>query len=158
MKWLIVLGVAVALGAVAWRGFARAAELPAVGQPAPEFSLPDQDGKTRTLQQFRGRWLVLYFYPKADTPGCTEQACKFRDDIVELRKLGAEVVGVSVDDTSAQLAFAKKYSLPFPLLSDSDAQVAARYGSLRDFGVFKLARRNTFLIDPAGNVVRSGKC
>ena len=123
-----------------------------VGQPAPDFSLPDQDGKTRTLGDFRGKWLALYFYVKDDTPGCTEQACKFRDDIGEIKDLGAEVVGVSVDDTDSHANFAKKYNLPFPLLADSKGETAARYGSLRGDG--SMAKRNTFLIDPEGKIAR----
>ncbi len=123
-----------------------------VGQPAPDFSLPDQNGKTRTLADFRGKWLALYFYVKDDTPGCTEQACKFRDDIHELADLGAQVVGVSVDDTASHADFAKKYHLPFPLLADSKGEVAARYGSLRGDG--SMAKRNSFLIDPQGKIAK----
>ncbi|SFO09723.1 peroxiredoxin Q/BCP [Nitrosospira briensis] len=123
-----------------------------VGQPASDFSLPDQDGKTHTLADFRGKWLALYFYVKDDTPGCTEQACKFRDDISELRDLGARVVGVSVDDSDSHANFAKKYNLPFPLLADSKGETAARYGSLRGDG--SMAKRNTFLIDPEGKIAR----
>ena len=123
-----------------------------VGEPAPEFSLPDQNGTVRTLSEFRGKWLVLYFYVKDDTPGCTEQACRFRDDIQQLSELGAEVVGVSVDNTASHADFAKKYSLPFPLLSDSKGETAARYGSLRGDG--GMAKRNTFMIDPQGRIAR----
>jgi len=122
------------------------------GQPAPNFSLPDQNGKTRTLADFRGKWLALYFYVKDDTPGCTEQACRFRDDIHELADLGAQVVGVSVDDTASHADFAKKYNLPFPLLADRNGETAARYGSLREGG--SLAKRNTFLIDPDGRIAK----
>lgn len=123
-----------------------------VGQPAPDFSLPDQDGTTRTLADFRGKWLALYFYVKDDTPGCTEQACKFRDDIRELKDLGARVVGVSVDNTDSHANFAKKYNLPFTLLADSRGEITARYGSLRSDG--GMAKRNTFLIDPEGNIAK----
>jgi peroxiredoxin Q/BCP len=122
------------------------------GQPAPDFSLPDQNGKTRTLSDFRGKWLALYFYVKDDTPGCTQQACTFRDDIHELSDLGAQVVGVSVDDSASHANFAKKYNLPFPLLADTGGATAARYGSLRDDG--SLAKRNTFLIDPNGRIAK----
>jgi peroxiredoxin Q/BCP len=93
---------------------ARAA-LPAVGARAPEFGLADHAGKTRTLAEFRGKWVVLYFYPKDDTPGCTEEACSFRDDILALNQMGAQVIGVSLDDSASHAQFAKKYSLPFPL-------------------------------------------
>jgi peroxiredoxin Q/BCP len=122
------------------------------GQPAPDFNLPDQNGKTHRLSDYRGRWLALYFYVKDDTPGCTEQACKFRDDIGEIDDLGAEVVGVSVDDTASHAKFARKYNLPFPLLADSKGETAARYGSLRSDG--GLAKRNTFLIDPEGRIAK----
>ena len=131
---------------------AEAAEPLKVGQPAPDFSLPDQNGKTHKLADFRGKWLALYFYVKDDTPGCTEQACKFRDDIHELTDLGAQVVGVSVDDTASHADFAKKYNLPFPLLADSKGETAARYDSLRGDG--SLAKRNTFLIDPQGRIAK----
>ena len=131
---------------------AEAPEPLKVGQPAPNFKLPDQNGNIRTLADFRGQWLALYFYVKDDTPGCTEQACKFRDDIHELSDLGAQVVGVSVDDTASHANFAKKYSLPFPLLADSKGETATRYGSLREGGA--LAKRNTFLIDPAGRIAK----
>ena len=154
MKWLL-LAALVALGLVVWRSASHAAgDLPAVGALAPDFSLPDQHGKLRAPGDFRGKWLVLYFYPKDDTPGCTEEACTFRDDLHKLAALGAEVVGVSVDDTNSHQAFAKKYNLPFPLLADDKGVVAARYGSLRDFGLLKFARRNTFLIDPQGKVAK----
>jgi peroxiredoxin Q/BCP len=125
---------------------------PKEGQPAPDFSLPDQNGKTRSLADFRGKWLALYFYVKDDTPGCTEQACRFRDDIHEISDLGAQVVGVSVDDSASHANFAKKYSLPFPLLADSGGATAARYGSIREGG--SLAKRNTFLIDPNGKIAK----
>ncbi|MDQ3185634.1 MAG: peroxiredoxin [Pseudomonadota bacterium] len=123
-----------------------------VGQPAPDFNLPDQNRRTHKLADFRGKWLALYFYVKDDTPGCTEQACKFRDDIHQLADLGAQVVGVSVDDTASHANFAKKYNLPFPLLADSKGEIAARYDSLRSGG--SLALRNTFLIDPEGRIAK----
>ena len=121
---------------------ARMRQGPKVGEPAPDFSLPDQNGQTHKLSDYRGKWLVLYFYVKDDTPGCTEQACKYRDDIHQLSELGAQVVGVSVDNTASHADFAKKYSLPFPLLADGKGETAARYDSLRGDG--SLAKRNTF--------------
>ncbi len=131
------------------------ADGPEAGQPAPAFTLPDQHGREHTLQDYAGRWLVLYFYPKAFTSGCTDQVCAFRDDIVALRRAGAAVVGVSLDDVASQAEFAAKYQVPFPLLSD-----AAR-GTARDYGVLAhregrgdYARRETFLIDASGIVVR----
>ena len=153
MKWLVIAFVVV-LGLLLWRVTAFAADAPKAGDPAPPFSLHDQDGKTRNLADFRDKWLVLYFYPKDDTPGCTEQACAFRDDWHKLAAMGAEVVGVSVDDISSHLTFAKKYSLPFPLLADTRGEVAARYGSIVGIGPVKFAKRNTFLIDPQGRIAK----
>ena len=154
MKWLIV-AVLVAGGLLLWRmSAASKRNEPGVGVPAPDFSLPDQNGRLRSLAEFRGKWLVLYFYPRDDTPGCTRQACAFRDDRQNLAALGAEVVGVSVDDVESHLDFAKEHRLPFPLLADAGGAVAARYGSIRNFGLIKLARRNTFLIDPQGRVAK----
>jgi thioredoxin-dependent peroxiredoxin len=128
------------------------AQAPAVGSAAPSFSLKDQSGATRTLEQFRGKWLVLYFYPKNDTPGCTTEACNFRDGQTFISALGAQVVGVSIDESASHKAFAEKYKLPFPLLADADGAVAARYGALSNWGVVKFAKRQTFLIDPKGVV------
>lgn len=131
---------------------AQAGEVAKVGQAAPDFSLPDQDGKQHKLADYSGKWLVLYFYPKDDTPGCTQEACAFRDDLHLLTALGAEVVGVSLDDSSSHATFAKKYHLPFPLLADSSSDVAARYGVLLNLGLFKVAKRYTFLINPQGKI------
>jgi len=153
LKWLAIAAVAVA-GLLLWRGMAHAADAPKAGDAAPSFSLPDQGGKTRSLADFRNKWLVLYFYPKDDTPGCTEQACTFRDDWHKLTAMGAEVVGVSVDDVTSHIAFAKKFSLPFPLLADTTGDVAWRYGSIYGFGPVKFAQRNTFLIDPQGRIAK----
>jgi peroxiredoxin Q/BCP len=130
------------------------AAVPAVGQPAPDFTLPDQGGKLRRLADWRGKWLVLYFYPKNDTPGCTEEACTFRDDWEQLSALGAEVVGISVDDSASHAAFAQKYKLPFPLLADTQGDVAQRYGAISDWKLFKFAKRYTFLIDPQGRITK----
>ncbi|MFH1872030.1 MAG: peroxiredoxin [Pseudomonadota bacterium] len=133
---------------------AASAELPAAGSVAPGFSLPDQDGAMRRLDEWRGRWLVLYFYPRDDTPGCTTEACNFRDDISLLTGLGAQVVGISIDDTASHKAFAEKYHLPFPLLADSTAAVARQYGALSDWRVIRMAKRYSFIIDPAGRIAK----
>ncbi|MFT3736452.1 MAG: peroxiredoxin [Rhodocyclaceae bacterium] len=128
------------------------AETPAVGQPAPAFALKDQGGVVRSLEQFRGKWLVLYFYPKNDTPGCTTEACNFRDGQAFITGLGAQVVGVSIDESASHKAFAEKYKLPFPLLADADGTVAGLYGALSNWGVVRFAKRQTFIIDPRGVV------
>jgi thioredoxin-dependent peroxiredoxin len=138
-----------------YRYYSGGGKLPAVGKPAPDFSLLDQTGVEHGLRSFKGKWLVLYFYPKDDTPGCTKQACNFRDDLQKLTQLGAQIVGVSVDDSVSHAEFAKKYSLPFPLLADTNGKVAQHYGALADMGVAKVAKRYTFLIDPAGNIAKT---
>ena len=151
MKWLILLGLLASMGVLVSR-MALAGEVPKVGQAAPDFSLPDQNGQVHSLKEYAGKWLVLYFYPKDDTPGCTQEACAFRDDLHQLTALGAQVVGISVDDSSSHAEFAKKYHLPFPLLADSKTSVAASYGVLLNLGIMKMAKRYTFLIDPQGRI------
>ncbi len=125
-----------------------------VGSPAPDFSLVDQNGEARTLANYRQRWVVLYFYPKDDTPGCTTEACKFRDDYAAVQRLDADILGVSIDSRESHAAFSKKYNLPFPLLADPDGAVAKRYGALWGVWPLKFARRHTFLIDPQGRIAR----
>ena len=130
---------------------------PQDGQAAPGFRLQDQKGNWHTLDQYRGKWVVLYFYPKDDTPGCTTEVCTFRDDVAKLHKQNAEVLGVSLDDVKSHEAFAEKYHVPFPLLSDNTQATAKAYGVLATHLTFTYARRETFLIDPQGNVARRYK-
>lgn len=134
---------------------AQAAEVPKTGELAPAVTLPDQDGKLWRLDAMRGKWVVLYFYPKDDTPGCTQEACQFRDDWQQLAALGAQIVGVSVDDSTSHKKFAAKYHLPFPLLADESASVARSYGAVSDLLVVKYAKRYTFLIDPQGKIAKT---
>ena len=122
----------------------------AVGDQAPDFVAPNQDGKPFQLSSLKGSPVVLYFYPKADTPGCTVESKGFRDVHTEFAAKKVQVVGVSVDDCPAQKAFVQKYGLPFPLVADSAKKVATAYGVLGPHG---LARRVTFLIDGNGKVV-----
>lgn len=152
MKWLILGGIVGALALLLASQIVRAGEVPKVGTAAPDFKLPDQNGQVHTLQEYAGKWLVLYFYPKDDTPGCTQEACAFRDDLHQLTELGAQVVGVSVDDSASHAEFAKKYHLPFPLLADKSTTVAQSYGVLMNLVLIKAARRYTFLIDPQGRI------
>ena len=126
----------------------------AVGDPAPGFALPDQNGETRSLADYRDQWLVLYFYPKDDTPGCTTEACSFRDNINRLIAQDAAVLGVSMDSVEGHAEFAAEYELPFPLLADPEGEVVERYGALSDFLVVKFAKRQTFIIDPDGKIVK----
>ena len=154
MKWLLIALVG-AVVLLAWRMMVFASRnLPKVGDAAPLFALPDQNGKARAGSDFLGKWLVLYFYPRDDTPGCAEQAARFRDAMRELEALGAVVCGISVDDAASHAAFARKYDLPFALLADRSGDTARRYGSLINLGLVKFARRNTFLIDPRGKVAK----
>jgi thioredoxin-dependent peroxiredoxin len=138
-----------------YRTASAASATPKIGEPAPDFNLPNAKSEMLNLASFKGNWLVLYFYPKNDTPGCTKEACRFRDDLHKLEKLGAKVVGVSVDDGASHAEFAKKYNLPFPLLSDKDGLVASKYGALTNLVFFKMAKRYTFLIDPQGVLQKS---
>lgn len=126
---------------------------------APSFSLPDQHGNVRTLQEFHGKWVVLYFYPKDDTPGCTTEACNFRDARESIAALGnAEVVGVSKDSVSRHKKFAEKYGLTFTLLSDETAEMIKAYGAWQEKSMFGRKymgiQRMTLLIDPTGNIVK----
>ena len=119
---------------------------------APQFALTDADGKLHQLSEWRGRWLILYFYPRDKTPGCTAEAIAFRDHLLELAALKAQVAGVSVDDGASHRAFADLECLPFPLLADTDGQVARRYGALTNLAIVKFAKRHTYLIDPDGRI------
>lgn len=123
-----------------------------IGDNAPSFSLNDAQGQTHYLSDYAGKYLVLYFYPKDDTPTCTKEACHFRDVTPQLEKLGAKIVGISVDGRNSHVNFAKKYSLPFPLLSDTSGEVAKSYQALTNFYVIKVAKRYTYLINPDGKI------
>lgn len=130
------------------------ADAPDVGEIAPDFELPDQDGQLHSLEDYRDAWVVLYFYPKNDTPGCTTEACEFRDDIFAFREANAQVLGISLDDVESHKKFSEKYSLPFPLLADAEGSVADRYGvKTRMFGM-TVAKRETFIIGPDGRIVK----
>lgn len=153
MEWLIVVVTLTIICMVSWFFFSSRVSLEP-GQLAPDFKLTDQNGNLQSLADFKGKWLALYFYPKDDTPGCTRQACAFRDDLSKLKALGAEVVGVSVDTINSHVNFAQKFGLQFPLLADTTAETATHYRSLLNLGIVKFAKRNTFLIDPFGKIVR----
>ena len=131
-----------------------AGEQPKAGSDAPSFNLQDQNGDWHTLESYRGQWLAIYFYPKDDTPGCTKEACNFRDNIYAFKAIDAAVVGISVDDVESHKKFADKYKLPFTLLADSESTTAAAYGVLKDYKLLKLASRQSFLIDPDGKIAK----
>jgi peroxiredoxin Q/BCP len=135
---------------------ARAADdaMPAVGQEAPTFTLPSQDGTPVSLEQYRGKWVVLYFYPKDMTTGCTIEAHKFQDALPQFDAKNAVVLGVSVDTVDSHKQFCTKDSLTFHLLADPDHKVVSAYGSLGAFGPMTIASRNTFLIDPQGKIAK----
>ena len=131
------------------------ADSPQVGKMAPDFRLQDQNGKWVSLKEQRGKWVVLYFYPKDNTPGCTTQACEFRDDIFAFRKANAVILGVSVDDVASKKEFAKEHSLPFTVLADPSKETTKSYGVLTSMlGLMEFARRDTFIIDPQGRIAR----
>jgi peroxiredoxin Q/BCP len=125
-----------------------------VGSPAPEFELADQKGQLHSLEDYRGHWVVLYFYPKDETPGCTTEACEFRDNIFAFRDIDAQILGVSLDDVESHKAFAENHSLPFPLLADIEGETSTAYGvKTRMFGM-TVAKRQTFIIDPDGIIAK----
>lgn len=124
-----------------------------VGQLAPEFKLQDQHGKWHELKSYRGKWVVLYFYPKDNTPGCTEEANQFKALYPQFLQANTVVLGASLDDVKSHRAFSEKLGLPFPILADNDHQLAKQLGIVRNLGLFKIAKRDSFLIDPQGVVV-----
>jgi peroxiredoxin Q/BCP len=157
---------------------------PEAGAAAPQFSLVDQNGKTHKLADYKGKWVVVYFYPKDQTPGCTSQACSFTENVFAFRKAGAQILGISVDDAASHKDFEKalsgaasdklnaaskaaidklseqtkkdiaEHGLPFPLLADSTMATAKSYGVLTQRGPTMMASRDTFLIDPTGKVAK----
>lgn len=143
------------IGVVSVSAFAD--DSPAVGSAAPEFNLQGQNGDWHDLKDFRGEWLAVYFYPKNDTPGCTTEACNFRDNIYAFKAIGANVVGISVDNVDSHKAFSDKYKLPFTILADTDGSTAKAYGVLRDYKLMKIASRQSFLVDPEGNIAKHYK-
>ena len=129
-----------------------------VGDVAPKFSLPDQNGVVRIVEEFSGKWLLIYFYPKDNTPGCTTEACEIRDAWGEFKKTGAEVVGISTDSVESHKKFGGKHSLPFTILSDTEKKVVEAYGvwGMKSFmgKTFMGIRRTSFLIDPRGKIAK----
>jgi len=127
-----------------------------INDKAPEFTLPDQNGEPVSLKDFRGKWVVLYFYPRADTPGCTIEACEFRDSHKKTEKSGAVVLGVSPDEPNALKKFEDKFDLPFTLLGDADKKVSNEYGVIQEKNMYGKkvmgVARTTFIIGPDGNI------
>lgn len=133
--------------------FSAAEQKQWVGKPAPAFKLQDQNSKWHELKQYRGKWLVLYFYPKDDSPGCTKEANQFKALYPQFLKNNSAVLGVSLDDVASHQKFSAKLGLPFPILADSKHQLASQLGIVRNLGITKMAKRETFLIDPQGSIV-----
>lgn len=149
---IIAAVVVLVVGGLALRSFADNSPMPQVGQAAPNFTLPSQEGTPITLDSYRGKWVVLYFYPKDMTSGCTIEAHNFQRDLSKYQAANAVVLGVSVDSIDSHKQFCAKDSLSFTLLSDQDKKVVSEYGSLGSYG--PIANRNTFLIDPQGKIVK----
>ena len=155
---LILIGMflaGTAMGGVLKSGaaIARSADLAIKeGQVAPDFTLVDQHANPVSLSEQRGQWVVLYFYPKDDTPGCTKEACSFRDNLVAIQQLNAVVLGVSVDSVVSHKAFSDKFNLNFSILADDQHKVCNQYGTLTSYMGHAMARRSTVIIDPQGTI------
>ena len=157
MKKFSVCFAATALALVLSQVSMQAADeamLPAAGQKAPTFTLPSQDGSPVSLDSYRGKWVVLYFYPKDMTTGCTIEAHNFQRDLPKYEAENAVILGVSVDTVDSHKQFCTKDGLTFHLLADPEHKVVDEYGSLGHFGEMTIANRNTFLIDPQGKIVK----
>ena len=151
---LFILAVAVVAAVAIATVHAADQTMPSVGQVAPTFTLPSQDGSQISLDSFRGKWVVLYFYPKDMTPGCTIEAHNFQRDQAKFDADNAVILGVSLDTPDSHKQFCTKEGLTFRLLADPEHKVVDSYGSLGHFGTWTIANRNTFLIDPQGKIVK----
>jgi len=151
---IVAVAVIAVIGIVALYSFtARAGDnAPAVGSAAPDFTLNNQEGKAISLHDFKGKWVVLYFYPKDMTPGCTIEAHNFQRDLAKYDAKNAVILGVSVQDEKSHQDFCAKEGLNFKLLADTKMEVSGKYDSIMNYGVAKLSARHTFLIDPSGTV------
>lgn len=152
-KYIFLFGLLV-ITAVAVKPFSLVAEVPAAGTAAPAFKLVTNEGKEASLSDFAGQWVVLYFYPKDFTSGCTLQARNFQRDLAKYEKAKAVILGVSIDTAESHKSFCAKEGLTFKLLSDTDAKVSEQYGSVMEYNGMKLSARNTFIIDPQGKIAK----
>jgi peroxiredoxin Q/BCP len=150
----IFLAIIVGLTTLAVMQAAETQQQPEVGKPAPDFSLATGDGSRVSLKDYRGKWIVLYFYPKDFTSGCTMEAHNFQRDLAKYGDAGAVILGVSVDTAQSHKDFCAKEGLNFKLLADPDAKVSTEYGSIKDYNGSKLAARNTFIINPKGEIAK----
>jgi len=154
MKTKTLFAVLLLMTLIAGHKSLQAGDGPVVGEPAPGFNLQDQNGEWHDLKDYRGTWLAVYFYPKDDTPGCTTEACNFRDNIYAFKAIGSAVVGISVDDVESHQEFSEKYKLPFTILADEEGETAQAYGVLRDWKLIQIASRQSFLVNPEGVIVK----
>ncbi len=152
VSFLTLSYLTVIMGVMSWTAFA--ASTPPVGSMAPEFTLPSQEGTPVSLKDYRGKWVVLYFYPKDFTSGCTIEAHNFQRDQPQYQQKGVVVLGVSVDSADSHKQFCTKEGLNFKLLADTDHKVSGAYGSLTNLGLMKFASRHTFIINPEGKIVK----
>jgi len=153
MRYLIILLLVIIAGGVAAK-FAFAGPTPEVGTVAPDFTLASENGAPVGLKDYRGKWVVLYFYPKDFTGGCTVEAHNFQRDLDQYNKRNAVIIGVSVDSAASHKQFCAKEGLNFKLLADTEHKVSSEYGSVMNFGVTQIAARHTFIIDPDGKIVK----
>jgi len=152
MIWVFVAIIVLVIGVAVVRAMRTGEKAPSSGTPAPDFTLNSQDGKPLSLRDLRGKWVVLYFYPKDFTSGCTKEAHNFQRDLRQYEQKNAIILGVSVQDEATHQKFCAKEGLSFKLLADTNYQVSSDYDSLVNLGVAKLSARHTFLIDPNGVV------
>ena len=150
----MILSVIIAVGTFTLMAAAETSKQPAAGTQAPEFSLTTGDGSQVSLKDYRGKWVVLYFYPKDFTRGCTMEAKNFQRDLAKYEQVGAVVLGVSVDTAQSHKDFCTKEGLNFKLLADPDAKVSTEYGSVMDYKGTTLAARNTFIVNPQGEIAK----
>jgi len=154
LRIVLLVAVVLVLVVLVPRLLSRSAP-PTEGSSAPDFTLPSQEGSSVSLQDYRGKWVVLYFYPKDQTPGCSREAHNFQVDQPKYAEHNAVVLGVSLDSVDSHKKFCAKEGLNFKLLADTDRKVTDSYGSLTNLGVVKFAARHTFLIDPAGKIAKA---
>src|ERR1017187_4425817 len=154
LRIVLLLAMVLVLIVLVPRLLSRSAT-PSEGSNAPDFTLPSQEGSSVSLKDYRGKWVVLYFYPKDQTPGCTREAHNFQVDQSKYEQRHAAVLGISVDSVESHKKFCAKEGLDFKLLADKDGKVSQEYGSLTNLGLAKFAARHTFLIDPGGKVAKT---
>lgn len=154
MRKYVVLLALLVVTAIAAQAVSPVTEVPAAGTAAPSFKLVTNEGKTTSLSKYHGKWVVLYFYPKDFTSGCTLEAHNFQRDLDKYKKLHAVILGVSIDTAESHKNFCAKEGLNFKLLSDADAKVSDQYGSVMEYNGMKLSARNTFIINPKGKIAK----